>query len=63
METAKAIVQLPSPFAGVVPKLYEEAGATVQVGAPLMSFEVEDGAAAARAQSGARRLRSAGRKR
>ncbi|HUG50114.1 MAG TPA: dihydrolipoamide acetyltransferase family protein, partial [Terrimesophilobacter sp.] len=45
VETAKAIVQLPSPFAGVVAKLYEEAGATVQVGAPLMSFEVEDGAA------------------
>jgi pyruvate dehydrogenase E2 component (dihydrolipoamide acetyltransferase) len=44
VETAKAIVQLPSPFAGVVAKLYEEAGATVQVGAPLMSFEVEDGA-------------------
>jgi 2-oxoisovalerate dehydrogenase E2 component (dihydrolipoyl transacylase) len=45
IETAKAIVQLPSPFAGVVAKLYEEAGATVQVGAPLMSFEVDDGAA------------------
>jgi 2-oxoisovalerate dehydrogenase E2 component (dihydrolipoyl transacylase) len=45
VETAKAIVQLPSPFAGVVAKLYEEAGATVQVGAPLMSFEVDDGAA------------------
>ncbi|MEO7006616.1 MAG: dihydrolipoamide acetyltransferase family protein [Terrimesophilobacter sp.] len=44
VETAKAIVQLPSPFAGVVARLYEEAGATVQVGAPLMSFEVDDGA-------------------
>ncbi len=44
VETAKAIVQLPSPFAGVVAELYEEAGATVQVGAPLMSFEVDDGA-------------------
>jgi 2-oxoisovalerate dehydrogenase E2 component (dihydrolipoyl transacylase) len=45
VETAKAIVQLPSPFAGIVAELYEPAGATVQVGAPLMSFEVEDGAA------------------
>ena len=44
VETAKAIVQLPSPFAGVVAKLYEEAGATVLVGAPIMAFEVEDGA-------------------
>jgi 2-oxoisovalerate dehydrogenase E2 component (dihydrolipoyl transacylase) len=42
VETAKAIVQLPSPFAGVVSRLYEEAGATVQVGAPIMAFEVED---------------------
>jgi 2-oxoisovalerate dehydrogenase E2 component (dihydrolipoyl transacylase) len=44
VETAKAIVQLPSPFAGVVSKLYEEAGATVQVGSPIMAFEVEDAA-------------------
>ena len=41
VETAKAVVQVPSPFAGVVTKLYEEAGATVQVGAPIMAFEVE----------------------
>ena len=58
VETAKAIVQLPSPFAGVVAKLYEEAGATVQVGAPLMSFEVRGRGGAARAQPGAGRLRS-----
>ena len=44
VETAKAVVQLPSPFAGVVTRLYEDAGATVLVGAPIMAFEVEDDA-------------------
>jgi pyruvate dehydrogenase E2 component (dihydrolipoamide acetyltransferase) len=47
VETAKALVELPSPFAGVVAKLYEEPGATVQVGSPIVAFEVDDGAAAA----------------
>jgi 2-oxoisovalerate dehydrogenase E2 component (dihydrolipoyl transacylase) len=40
VETAKALVQLPSPFAGVVTKLFEEPGATVRVGAPIVAFEV-----------------------
>ncbi|HRN29505.1 MAG TPA: 2-oxo acid dehydrogenase subunit E2, partial [Terrimesophilobacter sp.] len=31
VETAKALVELPSPFAGVVSKLHVEAGATVDV--------------------------------
>ncbi|WP_394768978.1 dihydrolipoamide acetyltransferase family protein [Lacisediminihabitans sp.] len=45
VETAKAIVQLPSPFAGVVSRLYAEEGATVLVGALIAAFEVEfDGA-------------------
>ncbi|TBN57122.1 2-oxo acid dehydrogenase subunit E2 [Glaciihabitans arcticus] len=41
VETAKALVELPSPFAGVVARLYGEPGETIQVGAPLMSVEVE----------------------
>lgn len=41
VETAKAIVQLPSPFAGVVSVLHVEPGMTVQVGAPIVSIEVE----------------------
>jgi 2-oxoisovalerate dehydrogenase E2 component (dihydrolipoyl transacylase) len=48
VETAKAIVQLPSPFAGVVSELYVEAGSTVSVGAPIMSFEVAEDAAVER---------------
>ena len=40
VETAKAIVQLPSPFAGIVAALHAEPGTTVQVGAPLVSIDV-----------------------
>ena len=40
VETAKAIVQLPSPFAGVVSKLYVEPGTTVSVGTAILAIEV-----------------------
>jgi pyruvate dehydrogenase E2 component (dihydrolipoamide acetyltransferase) len=40
VETAKAIVQLPSPFAGVVATLYVQPGSTVTVGTPIVAFEV-----------------------
>lgn len=40
VETAKAIVQLPSPFAGIVAALHAEPGTTVQVGAPIVSIDV-----------------------
>lgn len=39
VETAKAAVELPSPVAGVVVELHAEAGQTVDVGAPLVTFE------------------------
>jgi pyruvate dehydrogenase E2 component (dihydrolipoamide acetyltransferase) len=41
VETAKALVELPSPYAGVVARLYVEPGITVNVGEPLLAFEVE----------------------
>ncbi|NKX56645.1 dihydrolipoamide acetyltransferase family protein [Arthrobacter mobilis] len=41
VETAKAVVELPSPFAGVVRKLHGGPGTTVRVGEPIVSFEVE----------------------
>lgn len=40
VETAKAIVELPSPFAGVVSKLQHAAGDVVAVGELLISFEL-----------------------
>ncbi|NNC13330.1 2-oxo acid dehydrogenase subunit E2 [Planctomonas sp. JC2975] len=43
VETAKALVEVPSPFAGVVRALHAEPGETLEVGAPLMSFDVDDG--------------------
>lgn len=46
IETAKATVEIPAPFAGVVASLHVDAGATVRVGAPLVTFEVADGVAA-----------------
>lgn len=47
VETAKALVEVPSPFAGTVTRLYAEPGATVKVGAPLVAFELDDAAGAA----------------
>lgn len=45
VETAKAIVQLPSPFAGTVARLYVEPGTTIAVGTPILAFDVEEDAA------------------
>ena len=41
IETAKAAVELPCPYAGVVSELYAEPGTTVQVGSPLIAIDVE----------------------
>ena len=41
VETAKAIVELPSPFEGHVVQLHVGEGETLAVGAPLILFEVE----------------------
>ncbi len=38
METAKAVVEVPSPFAGTVSKLHGQAGDVILVGAPLIEF-------------------------
>jgi 2-oxoisovalerate dehydrogenase E2 component (dihydrolipoyl transacylase) len=44
VESAKAVVQLPSPFAGVVTRLVGEPGATMAVGTVIATFEVEEDA-------------------
>ncbi|WMS88009.1 2-oxo acid dehydrogenase subunit E2 [Pleionea litopenaei] len=38
METAKAVVEVPSPVAGTISKLHGQAGDVIQVGAPLVTF-------------------------
>lgn len=40
VETAKAVVELPSPYTGRIAALHAGAGQTVAVGAPLIDFEV-----------------------
>lgn len=45
VETAKSIVELPCPYAGVIEELHGEAGTTVPVGKPLITVGDPDGAA------------------
>jgi pyruvate dehydrogenase E2 component (dihydrolipoamide acetyltransferase) len=44
IETAKAVVELPSPFEGVVADLLASEGATVDVGTPILSVSTGEGA-------------------
>ncbi|HEY8295391.1 MAG TPA: dihydrolipoamide acetyltransferase family protein, partial [Micrococcaceae bacterium] len=47
VETAKAVVELPSPYAGIIAKLHEQPGTVVEVGSPIVSFELEPDPASA----------------
>jgi 2-oxoisovalerate dehydrogenase E2 component (dihydrolipoyl transacylase) len=42
VETAKAAVEIPSPYAGVVAELFWKEGATVDVGQPIIAIESGD---------------------
>jgi 2-oxoisovalerate dehydrogenase E2 component (dihydrolipoyl transacylase) len=46
IETAKSLVELPSPWAGTVSGLLVDEGTTVDVGTPIISIEVPEPAAA-----------------
>jgi 2-oxoisovalerate dehydrogenase E2 component (dihydrolipoyl transacylase) len=46
IETAKAVVELPSPWDGTVARLLAEEGQTVDVGSPIIAVEVPGGPAA-----------------
>jgi len=41
METAKAVVEVPSPYSGKVVKLFGGAGAVIETGAPLVQIEID----------------------
>ena len=41
VETAKAAVELPSPYAGVVSALHAAEGETVEVGRPIITIDVD----------------------
>jgi pyruvate dehydrogenase E2 component (dihydrolipoamide acetyltransferase) len=45
VETAKAAVELPSPYAGLVTELMVETGTTVAVGTPIITIDTEPGTA------------------
>src|SRR3954468_23833790 len=45
VETAKAAVEIPAKWAGRITKIHHEAGAVVEVGAPIISIDTEPGAA------------------
>ncbi|MGQ0838419.1 dihydrolipoamide acetyltransferase family protein [Actinokineospora sp.] len=47
IETAKAAVELPCPWAGVVTELHVKPGQTVDVGTPILTIDVDPGGAAA----------------
>lgn len=47
IETAKSVVELPSPFEGTVEELLVSEGETVEVGSPIISISSQDAAPAA----------------
>src|SRR5215467_9706308 len=49
IETAKAVVELPSPYAGVVADLLVPEGATADVGTPIIAVDTSGGAATGKA--------------
>ena len=53
IETAKSLVELPSPYDGVIAELLVAEGETVDVGAPIVRFEVAGPDAGAGSASGA----------
>ena len=54
IETAKSLVELPCPYAGVVTALLAEPGTTVEVGTPIITVDTDpEGAAAPDAPEGA----------
>lgn len=60
VETAKAVVEVPSPRAGRIVRLHGRAGDVVAVGKPLVDFEGEEAPAAPRAQPATDAIRDTG---
>jgi 2-oxoisovalerate dehydrogenase E2 component (dihydrolipoyl transacylase) len=44
VETAKAAVEIPAKWGGVVTRIFHEAGTTVEVGSPIISIDTDPGA-------------------
>src|ERR1700710_770059 len=41
METAKALVEVPSPRGGTIAELHGKPGETIKVGSPLVTYQIE----------------------
>jgi 2-oxoisovalerate dehydrogenase E2 component (dihydrolipoyl transacylase) len=52
VETAKAAVEIPSPYAGVVTQLHHAEGETVDVGSPIITFDTDPSGDAPAADAG-----------
>ncbi|HET7530281.1 MAG TPA: dihydrolipoamide acetyltransferase family protein [Mycobacteriales bacterium] len=53
VETAKAAVEIPSPYAGVVSAVHHGEGETVDVGSPIITFDVDPSGSSVDGQSDA----------
>ena len=49
LETAKAVVEVPSPYTGKIQALHGKPGDVIATGAPLVEFDVQSGASTASA--------------
>jgi pyruvate dehydrogenase E2 component (dihydrolipoamide acetyltransferase) len=47
VETAKAVVEVPSPVSGIITALHAKAGDRIEIGAPLVEFTLDAGSVAA----------------
>ncbi|MGP4021649.1 dihydrolipoamide acetyltransferase family protein [Saccharopolyspora sp. 5N708] len=56
IETAKAAVELPCPWAGTVRELLAEPGQTIEVGSPIIAIDLEGGAAPGAAAEGSGKI-------
>jgi pyruvate dehydrogenase E2 component (dihydrolipoamide acetyltransferase) len=52
VETAKAVVEVPAPYSGIVSKLYAGEGEIVETGKPLVDIDTGEGGAAAAPAAG-----------
>jgi 2-oxoisovalerate dehydrogenase E2 component (dihydrolipoyl transacylase) len=52
VETAKAAVEIPSPYAGLVTELHHAEGETVDVGSPIITFDTDPSGSAGQEPSG-----------
>ena len=63
VETAKAAVEIPAKWAGVVTRIFHEAGTTVEVGAPIIAIDTDPSGGRSGSRSTACRRRPPSRSR